>query len=150
MLVDIIDAKGQNLAVCPGQRAAEAFKLPNMGLQPFETCRSPSVSPVLRGKRAVPGVFGRPRHRSVPLWVQNKCSCFVLICICPWVKPDLLFWARMPPARNSHCLCSPSSDTNAPERRSFPWRQTGLAISRICAAVFTAQLKTQFFQIYRN
>lgn len=83
MSVYRIHAEGQRLLIGPGQRAAKSFKLLDLYLQLFQTGRFADrvtgrmparkigrkfgrnlpVSPFLRGKGAVPGTSGEPRHR---------------------------------------------------------------------------------------
>ena len=62
MFVDFVYPEREHLTVCFGQGAADPFKPLNMRPEPFQACRSPPVSPFLRGKRAVPGASGGPRH----------------------------------------------------------------------------------------
>ncbi len=87
MIVYSFHTEGQHWLIGPGQRAAKSFELTDLRLQLFQTgwvadrvtgwmpdvragreigreiSPNPAVSPFLRGKRAVPGASGGPRHR---------------------------------------------------------------------------------------
>lgn len=92
VIVYCLHTERQDRSVGPGQRAAKSFKLSDLCLQLFQTGRgagrvtgwmpglgidrkigrNPPVSPFLRGKGAVPGISGEPRHRLFQCCVRTN------------------------------------------------------------------------------
>lgn len=173
-----IHPEGQRLLVGPGQRAAKSFKLLDLYLQLFQTGRfadrvtglmpiwktgrkigrNPPVSPFLRGKGAVPGASGEPRHRVFQCYVRtnvlllfysrmgaSSSRIFRLI----WAGQDNFLYHRHPLSSATRIRYKAHPEIG--ERR---WRRTICDLNQprtrprypACAAAFSGWLRMQRFR----